>query len=142
MVKQIENKFITVSEIAKIVGINRSTVWSYIRRNKIEPKEKRGNITYFDKNIVSKIEKKYRKPRSKTKIGQDNNSVSESVLKYFQEQIDRKDEQIRYLQSENIKLWHDNEEQKKQLKSVQAKLTAIPEEKKKVKKHWWCIFKN
>lgn len=151
MKKEVENTVLSVSEIAKTTGINRNTIWSFIKRNKIEPKNKKGRVSYFDKSIVSKIDAKY----NKTKIKQSNYNVPEDVSKQLLKQIDKlnrridkKEEQIEkltdaveYFRQENVSLKLEGAKQKKELEDTKSKLLALPEkEEKRAKKHWWSIF--
>lgn len=143
-VKKIENGVLTVSEIAERVGVSRNKVWSYIRKNGIKPKSKKGKTYQFDYQIVSELIQKQRKKQVKT----DNNkniAVSDDVLKIFQKQLETKDKQIEelqntvdYFQKENLALRLESSKQKKLIADKNDKLNAVSENDLKTeKKHWW-----
>lgn len=142
--KQIESKFLTVSEIAQKANVTRNKVWSYIRKNGIKPKSKKGKTYQFDSQIVSELIQKQRKKQVKT----DNNkniAVSDDVLKIFQKQLETKDKQIErlqntvdYFQKENLALRLESSKQKKLIADKNNKLNAVSENDLKTeKKHWW-----
>lgn len=139
--KKIENGVLTVSEIAERVGISRNKVWSYIRRNGIEAKEKKGNSFRFDSKIVSELKEKQSKKQEK----KSSNDVSETVLEILQKQLEIKDKQIReqqetinYFRNENLTLRLESNKQRKLLEDKESKLRAISENDLKTeKKHWW-----
>ena len=142
--KQIESKFLTVSEIAEKANVTRNKVWSYIRKNGIKPKSKKGKTYQFDYQIVSELIQKQRKKQVKT----DNNkniAVSDDVLKIFQKQLETKDKQIErlqntvdYFQKENLALRLESSKQKKLIADKNNKLNAVSENDLKAeKKHWW-----
>lgn len=142
--KQIEDKSLTVSEIAEKANVTRNKVWSYIRKNGIKPKSKKGKTYQFDSQIVSELIQKQSKKQVKT----DNNkniAVSDDVLKIFQKQLETKDKQIErlqntvdYFQKENLALRLESSKQKKLIADKNDKLNAVSENDLKTeKKHWW-----
>lgn len=149
---KIESNILTVSEIAEEADVSRNKVWSYIRRNKIEPIEKKNKVFKFDSDIVLKIKKKQEKKQ--TRNDNSNNSVaSESVfsvlkkqleanqeiIKSQQKQIEKQQETIDYFKSENIALRLDNSKKIKLLEDAQRKKDAVSENnlKQERNKHWW-----
>ena len=109
--KQIESKVLTVSEIAEKAGVSRNKVWSYIRRKKIEPVEKKNKVFKFNASIVLEIKRKQEKKQVKNISTTDNSAISSTVLEILQKQLEIKDDQIRkqqetieYLKNENISL--------------------------------------
>ena len=145
--KQIESKVLTVSEIAEKAGVSRNKVWSYIRRKKIEPVEKKNKVFKFNASIVLEIKIKQEKKQVKNISTTDNSAISSTVLEILQKQLEIKDDQIRkqqetieYLKNENISFRLEASKQKKLLEDKQAKLDAISESDSKRKennKHWW-----
>ena len=116
--KQIEDKSLAVSEIAKKANVTRNKVWSYIRKNGIKPKSKKGKTYQFDYQIVSELIQKQSKKQVKT----DNNkniAVSDDVLKIFQKQLETKKQierlqnTVDYFQKENLALRLESSKQKK-----------------------------
>ena len=63
--KQIEDKSLTVSEIAENADVSRNIVWSYIRKNKIKPIIKEKKNFRFDSSIVLEIKKKQEKKQQR-----------------------------------------------------------------------------
>ncbi|MDE1535528.1 helix-turn-helix domain-containing protein [Lactobacillus gasseri] len=145
--KQIETKVLTVSEIAEKAGVSRNKVWSYIRRKKIEPVEKKNKVFKFNASIVLEIKRKQEKKQVKNISTTDNSAISSTVLEILQKQLEIKDDQIRkqqetieYLKNENISFRLEASKQKKLLEDKQAKLDAISEsdlKRKENNKHWW-----
>ncbi|MCO0807903.1 helix-turn-helix domain-containing protein [Lactobacillus helveticus] len=145
--KQIESKVLTVSEIAEKAGVSRNKVWSYIRRKKIEPVEKKNKVFKFNASIVLEIKRKQEKKQVKNISTTDNSAISSTVLEILQKQLEIKDDQIRkqqetieYLKNENISFRLEASKQKKLLEDKQAKLDAISEsdlKRKENNKHWW-----
>ena len=77
MVKeQIEDKSLTVSEIAEKASLTRNKVWSYIRKNGIKPKSKKGKTYQFDSQIVSELIQKQSKKQFKT---DNNKNISKAI---------------------------------------------------------------
>ncbi len=144
--KQIEDKSLTVSEIAEKSNLTRNKVWSYIRKNGIKPKSKKGKTYQFDSHIVSELIQKQSKKQVKT--DNKNISVSDDVLKIFQKQLETKDKQIErlqntvdYFQKENLALRLESSKQKKLIAEKNDKLNAVSENDLKTeKKHWWQSF--
>lgn len=145
--KQIESKVLTVSEIAEKAGVSRNKVWSYIRRKKIEPVEKKNKVFKFNASIVLEIKRKQEKKQVKNISTTDNSAISSTVLEILQKQLEIKDDQIRkqqetieYLKNENMSFRLEASKQKKLLEDKQAKLDAISEsdlKRKENNKHWW-----
>lgn len=144
--KQIESKVLTVSEIAEKAGVSRNKVWSYIRRKKIEPVEKKNKVFKFNASIVLEIKRKQEKKQVKNISTTDNSAISSTVLEILQKQLEIKDDQIRkqqetieYLKNENISFRLESNKQKKLLEDKQAKLDAVSENdlKQEKNKHWW-----
>lgn len=92
--KQIENKALTVSEIAEKAGVSRNLVWSYIRKNKIKPILKEKKNFKFDSEIVLKIKEKQKKKQQKNNEKEGNGTVSDTVLEILQKQLEEKDNQL------------------------------------------------
>ena len=92
--KQIENKALTVSEIAEKAGVSRNVVWSYIRKNKIKPILKEKKNFKFDSEIVLKIKEKQKKKQQKNNEKEGNGIVSDTVLEILQKQLEEKDNQL------------------------------------------------
>lgn len=141
---KIESNILTVSEIAEKANVTRNKVWSYIRKNGIKPKSKKGKTYQFDYQIVSELIQKQRKKQFKT----DNNkniAVSDDALKIFQKQLETKDKQIErlqntvdYFQKENLALRLESSKQKRLIADKNNKLNAVSENDLKTeKKHWW-----
>ena len=97
--KQIESKVLTVSEIAEKAGVSRNKVWSYIRRKKIEPVEKKNKVFKFNASIVLEIKRKQEKKQVKNISTTDNSAISSTVLEILQKQLEIKDDQIRKQQN-------------------------------------------
>lgn len=157
--KRLENKYLTVSEIAKNTGVTRNKVWSYIRKNDIKPVKKTDKIFYFDFKIVAEIEKKYKKKQVKNSNLTNSNAVSSSVLEILEKQleanqeiikkqqktIEKQQETIDYFKNENIALRLDNSKKQKLLEDEQKKQEAISENKEETakKQSWWSrIFRS
>ena len=150
---KIESNILTVSEIAEKADVSRNKVWSYIRRNKIEPIEKKNKVFKFDSDIVLKIKKKQEKKQTRNDNSNNNSVASESVLsvlkkqleanqeiiKSQQKQIEKQQETIDYFKSENIALRIDNSKKIKLLEDAQRKKDAVSENnlKQERNKHWW-----
>lgn len=150
---KIESNILTVSEIAEKADVSRNKVWSYIRRNKIEPIEKKNKVFKFDSDIVLKIKKKQEKKQTRNDNSNNNSVASESVLsvlkkqleanqeiiKSQQKQIEKQQETIDYFKSENIALRLDNSKKIKLLEDAQRKKDAVSENnlKQERNKHWW-----
>lgn len=150
---KIESNILTVSEIAEKADVSRNKVWSYIRRNKIEPIEKKNKVFKFDSDIVLKIKKKQEKKQTRNDNYNNNSVASESVLsvlkkqleanqeiiKSQQKQIEKQQETIDYFKSENIALRLDNSKKIKLLEDAQRKKDAVSENnlKQERNKHWW-----
>ena len=150
MTKNIEDKkYLTVTEIAQKAGVTRNKAWSFIRKNKIKPKDKNKKPFQFDSKIVFEIKQKQKKKQNKNKAKYDNSGVSDSVLKMFEKELAIKNEQIKeqaetikYLQSENISMRLQGEKQQKLLDDAQAKIEAVSDDEKvEKKKHWWNFRK-
>ena len=150
---KIESNILTVSEIAEKADVSRNKVWSYIRRNKIEPIEKKNKVFKFDSDIVLKIKKKQEKKQTRNDNSNNNSVASVSVLsvlkkqleanqeiiKSQQKQIEKQQETIDYFKSENIALRLDNSKKIKLLEDAQRKKDAVSENnlKQERNKHWW-----
>lgn len=150
---KIESNILTVSEIAEKADVSRNKVWSYIRRNKIDPIEKKNKVFKFDSDIVLKIKKKQEKKQTRNDNSNNNSVASESVLsvlkkqleanqeiiKSQQKQIEKQQETIDYFKSENIALRLDNSKKIKLLEDAQRKKDAVSENnlKQERNKHWW-----
>lgn len=150
--KQIENKTLTVSEIAEKVGVSRNLVWSYIRKNKIKPVIKEKKNFRFDSSIVSEIKEKQEKKQEKNSKKEENDIVSDAVLEILHEQLKVKDEQIKkqsetidFLRSELIRSQLENGKNRKLLEDVQKKNDAVSAEDlkadEKKKSFWRKLFK-
>lgn len=152
--KQIEDKSLTVSEIAEKADVSRSLVWSYIRKNKLKPIRKNGNTFKFDSKIVLEIKKKQEKKQENKSKKDENKSkkdenkvVSNDVLEILHEQLNVKDEQIRrqaetieFLRSEVVQARLENKQTQKLLESEQQKNEAISAsdlKQKEKKQSWW-----
>lgn len=145
--KRIENKTLTVSEIAEKADVSRSLVWAYIRKNKIKSIDKNGNTFRFDSRIVLEIRKKQEKKQQKNSKNIENENVSKNVLEILHEQLKIKDRQIEkqnetidFLRSELIQSQLENNKNKKLLEDKQKKeeamsINELKEDKKK--KSWW-----
>ena len=151
---EIENKFITVKEIAEETGTTRNVVWSYIRKHKIKIAKKVKNKNLYDKQIVSKIKLEIKNKQNKNNSSKGNNSISENVFKILEKQledkqriIEKQQETIDYFKKENIALRLENSKKQKLLEDSQKKQEAISENDLKMNqetgsKHWWQrIFK-
>lgn len=144
--KKIENSCLTVSEIAEKADVTRNKVWTFIRKNKIEPVKKYGKSYKFDSSIVSEIIEKQNKKQVKPE-NKETNNISADVLKIFQKQLEIKDKQIAeqqetidYFRNENIQLRLEKSKQQKLLEDQNAKLNAISKndlETDKETRHWW-----
>ena len=139
--KQIEDKSLTVSEIAEKASVSRSLVWAYIRKNHIKPIEKDNNKFRFDSVIVFKIKKKQDEKQKKSSVKRENNTISEDVLKILNEQLKIKDQQIKdqtetieFLRSEVVQVRLENRKTQKLLEDEQANRKAINENEVKKKK--------
>lgn len=153
--KQIEDKLLTVSEIAEKVGVSRNLVWSYIRKNKIKPILKEKKNFKFDSEIVLKIKQKQEKKQQKNNEKDENDEndvVSGNVLEILHEQLKIKDEQIKnqqetidFLRSELIQSQLDNRKNQKLLEDAQKKNDAVSAEDlkadEKKKSFWRKLFK-
>ena len=145
--KQIEDKSLTVSEIAEKADVSRSLVWSYIRKNKLKPIRKNGNTFKFDSKIVLEIKKKQEKKQENKSKKDENKVVSNDVLEILHEQLNVKDEQIRrqaetieFLLSEVVQARLENKQTQKLLESEQQKNEAISAsdlKQKEKKQSWW-----
>ena len=149
--KQIEDKSLTVSEIAEKVGVSRNLVWSYIRKNKIKPVIKEKKNFRFDSSIVSEIKEKQEKKQEKNSKKEENDFVSDAVLEILHEQLKVKDEQIEkqnetieFLRSELIHAQLENSKNRKLLEDAQKKNDAVSAEDLKTdekKSFWRKLFK-
>lgn len=150
--KQIENKTLTVSEIAEKSGVSRNLVWSYIRKNKIKPILKEKKNFKFDSEIVLKIKEKQKKKQQKNSKKEENGVVSDAVLEILHEQLKVKDEQIEkqnetieFLRSELIQAQLENNKNRKLLEDKQKKEEAVSadevEVKRQKKSFWSRLFK-
>ena len=92
--KQIENRSLTVSEIAKKANVSRNLVWAYIRKNKIKAIVKEKKHFEFDSSIVSEIKEKQKKKQQKNNEKEGNGTVSDTVLEILQKQLEEKDNQL------------------------------------------------
>lgn len=145
--KQIEDKSLTVSEIAEKADVSRSLVWSYIRKNKLKPIRKNGNTFKFDSKIVLEIKKKQEKKQENKSKKDENKVVYNDVLEILHEQLNVKDEQIRrqaetieFLRSEVVQARLENKQTQKLLESEQQKNEAISAsdlKQKEKKQSWW-----
>lgn len=145
--KQIEDKSLTVSEIAEKADVSRSLVWSYIRKNKLKPIRKNGNTFKFDSKIVLEIKKKQEKKQENKSKKDENKVVSNDVLEILHEQLNVKDEQIRrqaetieFLRSEVVQARLENKQTQKLLESEQQKNEAISAsdlKQKEKNQSWW-----
>lgn len=92
--KQIENRSLTVTEIAEKAGVSRNLVWSYIRKNKVKPILKEKKNFKFDSEIVLKIKEKQKKKQQESNEKEENGTVSDTVLEILQKQLEEKDSQL------------------------------------------------
>ena len=164
--KQIENKALTVSEIAEKAGVSRNLVWSYIRKNKIKPILKEKKNFKFDSEIVLKIKEKQKKKQQKNNEKEGNGTVSDTVLEILQKlleekdnqlarkdkQLDKKDEQLKslndtidFLKGEVLQVRLENQKTRKLLEEKQKKEDALTAEdlaKDEKKTSFWSkLFK-
>lgn len=79
-------RLLTVSEIAKEANVSRNKVWSYIRRNDIDPINKENGKFKFDSKIVLEIRKK-QKENSKDN---ENKIVFNDSLEILKKQLEKK----------------------------------------------------
>lgn len=148
--KQIENEVLTVSEIAEKVGITRNKVWSFIRRNKIEPVSKKSGKFKFDSKVVLEIENKQQKKRIENNKKEDNAGISNTVLEIFKKQLEKKDQQIKdqaetidFLKGEVLRARLDSQNKEKLLEDAWKKVEAISEKdlnRDEEKRHWWQFW--
>lgn len=116
--KKIENSCLTVSEIAEKANVTRNKVWSYIRKNGIKPKSKKGKTYQFDSKIVSELIQKQLETKDK--------------------QIEKLQNTVDYFQKENLALRLESSKQKKLIADKNDKLNAVSENDLKTeKRHWW-----
>ena len=164
--KQIENKALTVSEIAEKAGVSRNLVWSYIRKNKIKPILKEKKNFKFDSEIVLKIKEKQKKKQQKNNEKEGNGTVSDTVLEILQKQLeekdnqlarkdkqlDKKDEQLKslndtidFLKGEVLQVRLENQKTRKLLEEKQKKEDALTAEDlakdEKKTSFWGKLFK-
>lgn len=145
--KQIESKVLTVSEIAEKAGVSRNKVWSYIRRNKIEPVSKKSGQFKFDSKIVLEIEDEQQKKRIEKNKKENNAGISVTVLEIFKKQLEKKDQQIEdqaktidFLKGEILRARLDNQKKEKLLEDAHDKVEAVSASdvgKNSKKLHWW-----
>lgn len=143
--KQIESKFLTVSEIAEKADVSRSLVWAYIRKNKIKPISKKSNKFRFDSNLVSEIWQKQAKKQEKKSEEVKSDVVSKDVLEILREQLKVKDNQIKeqgetinFLRGEVLRAQLESRKAQKLLEDKREKENAVSADKLKEKKlHWW-----
>jgi predicted site-specific integrase-resolvase len=148
--KQIESKFLTVSEIAEKANVSRNLVWSYIRKNKIKPIGKEKKKFRFDANVVLKIKEKQNKKRKNIGRERENSVVSDAVLEILHEQLQVKDKQIKdqqatidFLKNELIQSQLENNKNRKLLEEKQKKEEAVSANDLKPKKErsfWQRLF--
>lgn len=143
--KQIENKSLTVSEIAEKADVSRSLVWAYIRKNKIKPISKKNNKFRFDSNLVSEIWQKQAKKQEKKSEEVKSDVVFKDVLEILREQLKVKDNQIKeqgetinFLRGEVLRAQLESRKAQKLLEDKREKENAVSADKlKKEKLHWW-----
>lgn len=148
--KRIENKSLTVSEIAKKANVSRNLVWAYIRKNKIKAIVKEKKHFEFDSSIVSEIKEKQKKKQEKSSEKVDNDVVSENVLEILHEQLKVKDKQIKdqqatidFLKGELIQSQLENSKNRKLLEDKKKKEEAMSANELKQeenKKKWWHFW--
>ena len=148
--KQIEDKSLTVSEIAEKANVSRNLVWAYIRKNKIKAIVKEKKHFEFDSNLVLEIKEKQNKKQGKKSEKVENNVVSENVLEILHEQLKVKDKQIKdqqdtinFLRSEVVQARLEKQKTQKLLESEQQKNKAISANDLKPKKErsfWQRLF--
>lgn len=148
--KQIESKVLTVSEIAEKAGVSRNKVWSYIRRNKIEPVSKKSGQFKFDSKIVLEIEDEQQKKRIEKNKKENNAGISVTVLEIFKKQLEKKDQQIKdqaeiidFLKGEVLRARLDSQNKVKLLEDAWKKVEAISEKdlnRDEEKRHWWQFW--
>ena len=145
--KQIEDKSLTVSEIAKKAGVSRNLVWAYIRKNGIKPVKREKKNFKFNSEIVLKIKQNQEKKQEKKN---ENKSVSKDVLEILHEQLKVKDEQIEkqnetieFLRSEVISARLEAKKNQKLLDDAKKKEEAVSANELKQeenKKKWWHFW--
>lgn len=143
--KQIEDKSLTVSEIAEKADFSRSLVWAYIRKNKIKPISKKSNKFRFDSNLVSEIWQKQAKKQEKKSEEVKSDVVSKDVLEILREQLKVKDNQIKeqgetinFLRGEVLRAQLESRKAQKLLEDKREKENAVSADKLKEEKlHWW-----
>lgn len=143
--KQIEDKSLTVSEIAEKADVSRSLVWAYIRKNKIKPISKKSNKFRFDSNLVSEIWQKQAKKQEKKSEEVKSDVVSKDVLEILREQLKVKDNQIKeqgetinFLRGEVLRAQLESRKAQKLLEDKREKENAVSADKlKEGKLHWW-----
>lgn len=148
--KQIEDKSLTVSEIAENADVSRNIVWSYIRKNKIKPIIKEKKNFRFDSSIVLEIKKKQEKKQQRNSEKEENDTVSGNVLEILHEQLKVKDEQIEkqnetieFLRSEVISARLEAKKNQKLLDDAKKKEEAVSANELKQeenKKKWWHFW--
>lgn len=148
--KQIEDKSLTVSEIAENADVSRNIVWSYIRKNKIKPIIKEKKNFKFNSEIVLEIKKKQEKKQQRNSKKEENDTVSGNVLEILHEQLKVKDEQIEkqnetieFLRSEVISARLEAKKNQKLLDDAKKKEEAVSANELKQeenKKKWWHFW--
>ena len=148
--KRIENKSLTVSEIAKKANVSRNLVWAYIRKNKIKAIVKEKKHFEFDSSIVSEIKEKQKKKQEKSSEKVANDVVSENVLEILHQQPKVKDKQIKdqqatidFLKGELIQSQLENSKNRKLLEDKKKKEEAMSANELKQeenKKKWWHFW--
>lgn len=148
--KQIEEKMLTVSEIAKMAGVSRNLVWAYIRKNKIKPVVKEKKNFKFDSSVVLKIKQKQKRKQEEKNEQVENKGVSGNVLEILHEQLKIKDKQIEkqnetidFLRSEVISARLEAKKNQKLLDDAKKKEEAVSANELKQeenKKKWWHFW--
>lgn len=144
--KQIEEKMLTVSEIAKMAGVSRNLVWAYIRKNKIKPVVKEKKNFKFDSSVVLKIKQKQKRKQEEKNEQVENKGVSGNVLEILHEQLKIKDKQIEkqnetidFLRSEVISARLEAKKNQKLLDDAKKKEEAVSANELN-KKKWWHFW--
>lgn len=138
------SKIMTISAMAKKLGVNRSSVYRYIEANDISPVLVTGKTRFYDDQTLNKMREHFKlsvktgadKKKNATRV--DNNELIESLKaqiaqlkatnQTFKEQLDVKDSQIASLQANLNK----NQEL---LDHNQQLLLAAQNEKKELQSH-------
>ena len=79
-----QDKLYTMQEIADNIGVNKTTVYRYIKKNNIANAMIQGNANYYDATVMKRLKKHFGKENARH---EERKKLNEQLIETLQQQI-------------------------------------------------------